>query len=141
MRDPSRPTLESVQTPGADRSLTATVRSSGNLLGYEIATYAVEARPDANGISIFPLNADWHVGDAVERHTEPATNYFLFSEDVAFYRVFETQQTEYTALVIAAGTGAELERRTQVLEAGAASCEKLNNETCIASPNKARSKD
>lgn len=133
LRDSKGPILDAVQTSGNGRSITASIRSSGNLLGYETALYDVQAKEDGTGVSIVPLYADRHVGDAVERRTEPAVSYFRFPPGAVFYRVFyEAQQTEYTAFVIAAGTRAELEQRTQALETGAASCEKL--EMCVAVP-------
>jgi hypothetical protein len=132
---PGGPILESVETSGNGHSLTATMKSSANLLGYETAAYAVQPKTGGIGISIVPLYADRHIGDQTERRPEPAANYFRFSGNAAFYRVFyEAKQTEYAALVIAAPTRAELETRTKVLEAGAASCEKLNNELCSAVP-------
>lgn len=87
------------------------------------------------GVSIAPLYSDRHIGDTTERRPEAATNYFRFPSNAAFYRVFyEAEQTKYAALVIAASTRTELDRRTKILEAGAASCEKLNNELCVAVP-------
>lgn len=97
--------------------------------------YTVQPKAGGMGVSIAPLYADRHIGDTTERHQEPATNYFRFHAAVAFYRVFyEAEQTEYAALVIAAPTRAELDRRTKILETGAASCGKLNNELCVAVP-------
>jgi hypothetical protein len=132
---PNSPILESAETSGRGNSLTVAIKSSPNLLGYETASYAVRTKPNGIGLSIVPLYADRHIGDETERRPEPATNYFQFPPDAAFYRVFyEAQQTEYAAIIIAARTRAELERRTKVLAAGMASCEKLNNELCLAVP-------
>jgi len=132
---PGSPILESVETSGNGHSLTANIKSTTNLLGYETAAYAVRAKAGGIGVSIVPLYADRHIGDRTERRPEAATGYFRFTGDAAFYRVFyEAEQTEYAALVIAAPTQSELERRTKILEAGAASCEKLNNDLCIAVP-------
>jgi hypothetical protein len=97
--------------------------------------YAVEPRANGVGLSIVPLYADRHIGAETERRPEPATNYFQLSGDAAFYRVFyEAQQTEYAAIIIAAPTRTELERRTKILAAGTASCEKLSNQMCTAVP-------
>lgn len=135
LRDPTGPTLESVQTSGAGNTITATIKSSANLLGYEMATYAAQARQNGVGVSIVPLYADRHIGSEVERRPQPATDYFHFARGAAFYRVFyEAQQTQYTALVIAADTRSELDRLTEALESGPAACEKLNGEMCVAIP-------
>ena len=133
LRHPDGPILEPVQTAGNGRSITATIRSSDNLLGYETAAYEVQAKTDGPGVRVVPLYADRHVGDAVERQREPAVNYFRFSREAAFYRVFyEAQQTEYTAFVIAASTRAELDQRTRTFESGAISCEQLG--MCVPVP-------
>jgi hypothetical protein len=127
--------LESIETSGRGNSLTVGIKSSPDLLGYETASYAVRTKPNGIGLSIVPLYADRHIGDGTERRPEPATNYFQFQPDAAFYRVFyEAQQTEYAAIIIAARTRAELERRTKILGTGTASCDKLNNELCVAVP-------
>ncbi len=115
--------------------ISVTIKSQGNLVGYEIASYAVQTKAGGPGINIVPLYADRHIGAETEHRPAAAINYFQFPGEAAFYRVFyEAEQTEYTALIIAARTRAELERRTKILETGAASCESLNNELCVAVP-------
>jgi hypothetical protein len=132
---PNGPVVDSAETSGRGNSITVNIKSSANLLGYETASYAVQTKTGGIGLSIVPLYADRHIGDETERRPEPATNYFQFPPDVAFYRVFyEAQQTEYAAIVIAARTRAELERRTKIIGTGTASCDKLNNELCVAVP-------
>jgi hypothetical protein len=132
---PNDPILTSVEKSGDGGGITASVKSSANLLGYETAMYAVQPQAGGIGVSIAALYADRHIGDETERRPEAATNYFRFRGDAAFYRVFyEAEQTEYAALIIAAPTRTELERRTKILETGAASCEKLKNELCVAVP-------
>src|ERR1700693_3761990 len=132
---PNSPIVDSAETSGKGNSITVNIQSSANLLGYETASYAVQTKTNGIGLSIVPLYADRHIGDETERRPEPATNYFQFPPDAAFYRVFyEAQQTEYAAIIIAARTRAELERRTKILGTGPASCDKLNNELCVAVP-------
>jgi len=123
------------ETTGNGNSITVAIKSTANLLGYETAMYTVQPKAGGMGVSIAPLYSDRHIGDTTERRPEAATNYFRFPSNAAFYRVFyEAEQTKYAALVIAASTRTELDRRTKILEAGAASCEKLNNELCVAVP-------
>jgi hypothetical protein len=129
------PILETEETSGNGNSLGVVIKSTANLLGYETAMYSVQAKAGGMGASIVPLYADRHIGDQTERRSEPATNYFRFPGNAAFFRVFyETEQNEYAALVIAAATRAELERRTKILKQGPASCVTLNNEQCVAVP-------
>jgi hypothetical protein len=129
------PELDPAQTTGKGNSITVNLKSSADLLGYETASYAVQTKAGGIGLSIVPLYAERHIGAEVERRSQPAINYFQFPADASFYRVFyEAQQTEYAAIIIAARTRAELERRTKLLGTDMASCEKLNNELCVAVP-------
>ena len=131
----NNPVPGSAVTSGAGNSITINLKSSPNLLGYETASYAVQVKAGGVGLSIIPLYADRHVGAETERRFQPAVNYFQFPADAAFYRVFyEAQQTEYAAIILAARTRAELERRAKILGTGTASCDKLNNELCVAVP-------
>ena len=127
--------LEPAETDGNGNSLTLDVKSGADLIGYEMASYTVRAKPSGIGVSVVPLYADRHIGTETERRPEPTTNYFQFSGDASFYRVlYKAELTQFTALVIAARTRTELERRTKLLERGTASCEELKNELCVAIP-------
>jgi hypothetical protein len=129
------PLAEPVETSGKGTSLTVRLRSTANLLGYETASYAVRPKPGGIGLDIVPLYADRHIGAETERRGSPTKDYFQFPGDAAFYRVFyEAQQTEYAAIIVAARTPADLEQRSKILATGTASCEKLNNELCVAVP-------
>jgi hypothetical protein len=129
------PILATEETSGKGNSVSVGIKATANLLGYETAMYSVQPKVSGMGASIVPLYADRHIGDQTERRAEPATNYFRFPGNAAFFRVFyETEQNEYAALVIAAATRTELERRTKILEQGPASCVTLNNEQCVAVP-------
>jgi hypothetical protein len=129
------PILETEKTSGNGNSIGVVIKSAANLLGYETAMYTVQPKAGGMGASIVPLYADRHIGDQTERRPEAATNYFRFPGNAAFFRVFyEAEQTEYAALVIAAATRTELDRRTKILEHGPASCVTLNYELCVSVP-------
>ena len=129
------PILETEETSRNGNGIGLVIKSTANLLGYETAMYSVQPKAGGTGASIVPLYADRHIGDQTERRPEAATNYFRFPGNPAFFRVFyEAAQTEYGALVIAAATRAELERRTKILEQGPTSCVTLNNELCVSVP-------
>ena len=82
-----------------------------------------------------PLRAERNVQGKIEALPGPATNAFAFPPEAAFYRLFyKADQTEFTALAVAARTQAELEARTRILDAGPASCKKLNDDLCLAIP-------
>ncbi len=75
--------------------------------------------------------------EQTERRPQPVVNYFHFAPDAAFYRIFyKSYQNDFTALVIAAPTPAELDRNTRTLQArgASASCEDLRKAMCVALP-------
>ncbi len=132
---PDAAIIEPAETSGNGKSLTVTMKASANLIGYETAWYAVQPMANRIGFSIVPLSAERHIQGETERRPQPATNYFLFPADAAFYRLFyKADQTRFTALVVAARTRAELDHRTRVLETDTASCQKLKGKLCVEIP-------
>lgn len=122
---------------GSGYSLTVTGTSTENLIGYEVALYAVRPRPTAAGYMIVPRHAERHIQGETERRDQPVMDYFQFPPEAAFYRIFyKSSQNDFTALVVAARTPVELERSTRVLEAkgASASCDDLKNALCVAIP-------
>lgn len=113
------------------------VKASDNLIGYEKALYAVRRKTAGPGFDIVPLRAERHVDSQVEQRTEPETNYLRFPPEAAFYRVvIKTDHTDFTALVVAAATRDELDRRAALLESGSATCATLHNELCVTIPRR-----
>jgi len=126
---------EPVDAAENESGLTVTARAPANLIGFETAWYGIRPHPDRAGFAIVPLRAERNVQGKIEALTGPATNAFAFPADAAFYRLFyKADQTEFTALAVAARTQAELEERTKMLESGPASCKTLNDELCLAIP-------
>lgn len=118
-----------LEVSGSGNSLTLTARAPANQIGYETALYEVEPKAGGVGFSIAPLYADRHLPDKVERVAQPATNYLQFPPGASFYRLFfKSGQTDYTALVIAGSTRAELEKNV-------ASCD-ANDRMCVAIPRR-----
>ena len=96
---------------------------------FETAWYGMRPNADRAGFSIVPLRAERNVQGKIEPLPGPAANTFAFPPDAKFYRLFyKADQTEFTALAVAARTQGELEERTKVLESGPASCKKLNDD-------------
>ena len=125
---------------GSGYSLTITGKSTENLLGYERALYAVVSKSAAIGYTIVPRYANLHIQGKTERRPRPVVNYFQFPPGAAFYRIFyKSEQNDFTALVIAAHTPAELDQRTKILQASgaAASCQDVKKEMCVAIPSDA----
>ena len=127
--------LEAAGTTGSGNALTVTMRASDNLIGFETAWYGMRPNADRAAFSIVPLRAERNVQGKIEPLPGPAANTFAFPPDAKFYRLFyKADQTEFTALAVAARTQGELEERTKVLESGA-SCKKLNDDhLCLAIP-------
>jgi hypothetical protein len=120
---------------GNSMNLNVTVKSSANLKGYETAWYAIQPKAQGAGFTIVPIGAERHIGGETERRSQPATNYFQFAPGAAFYRLFyKGGNTNFTALVVAAPSRVELDRRTGTLDANTASCRSLNGELCIEIP-------
>jgi hypothetical protein len=122
---------------GSDSELTVTLKSSDDLLGYETTRYSIRGKGNGRGYFITPTYASRTVQGVTEVRAQPSKNYFSFGEDAGFYRLFyESTQTAYTALVIAARTPAELDQLTRDLAASGAemSCDKLSSERCAAIP-------
>lgn len=137
LRDGAAADAQIIESSGDGNALTLTVKASDNLIGYETALYAVQPRTSSAGSAIVPLYAERHTQQSTERNSQPAANYFQFRPDAAFYRLFvKSGQTDFTALVIAAPTRAELEHLSKVLDEGAASCQKLPSGSCIAIPRR-----
>lgn len=116
------------QTTGDGNTLTLTVQAPAGMLGYETALYEVQRRTDKPGYRIVPLSAERHINGKSEVVPQPATNYFQFSENASFYRLFyKAGQTDFTALVAGASTRTEL-------KTSLASCDGFTAGMCIAIP-------
>jgi hypothetical protein len=137
LRDGTAPDAPIIDTSGDGNTLNLTIKTTDNLIGYENALYAIKPKGSGIGFVIVPLYAERHTQQETERRPQPAANYFQFPSDAAFYRLFvKSGQTDFTALVIAAPTRAELDRRTGILDSGTASCARLDGELCVAIPRR-----
>jgi len=138
LRDPTDKAdlFTAVEPPaGTDAVINLTLKSTDNLIGYETAVYAI--RPLSSGYSIASLYADRHIAQATQRISQPATNYFAFAPDAAFYRLFmKSGQTDFTALVLAASSRTELDREAALLDAGPALCDRLPAAYCVVIPRR-----
>lgn len=134
-KPPGASALESIGATATGNELTVTLQSSPDLIGFETDWYGLRPNADRDGFSIVPLRAERTVQGEVEPLAAPAMNVFAFPAHAAFYRLFyKADQTEFTALAVAARTPSELEQRSRTLQSDPASCKKLNNELCIAIP-------
>ena len=135
VRDPND-TRDLVEVVGGT-GLNLVVKASDNLVGFEKAWYVLQRKRAGPGFEIVPLRAERHIDRVIEQRTRPEIDYLHFPPEAAFYRVvIKSDQTDFTALVVAAPTRAELDSRAALLESGSATCATLNNELCVAIPRR-----
>ncbi len=124
-------------TAGRGYNLTITGKSTENLKGYETAFYAVSPSPGGVGSKIIAIYADRNLEGKIERLPTPSTNYFPLSPDAAFFRLFyKSGQNDFTAILIAARTPAELNERTRAMKVStlSAPCADVAAGMCLAIP-------
>jgi hypothetical protein len=132
---PDTPLFEPVQTSETASGLNLALKASSALIGRETDLYDVRSRTEGAGVIVVPLTAERKIQDRTEQIAAPATNYFRFSPAAAYYRLFyKGSESGFTALIIAAPTYAELEKRMTVLNDGVASCDRVGAEWCVAVP-------
>jgi hypothetical protein len=136
--DPDAPIIEVSTTTVNGNTVNIDGRFTDNLLGYETASYSVQAKNHASGVSISSVSAERHINGLTERVSMPIRDYFQSLGSASSYGLFyKGGQTEFTALIVGGQNKADLERRENLLETvPAASCETLNNEMCVAIPKR-----
>jgi hypothetical protein len=111
------------------------LKSGGELVGFERAWYRLEAKPQADGLRIIAMSAERRVNGANEQQAQPASNAFSFAAGAGYYRlVYKQEQTEFTALVVAGRTRAELDEYAGKLSTRAANCGLVESGFCVAIP-------
>jgi hypothetical protein len=133
--DPDAPIIETETAALSGNTVSINGRFTDNVLGYETAWYSAQARSQSPGVSIAPVSTERHINGQTERVPLPIHDYFRSLSSASFYGLFyKGGETAFTALIVGAPTKAELERRTNMLQTGIASCETLNNDTCVTIP-------
>ncbi len=107
--------------------LTVSVQTSPDLIGYEMAWYAVEPRPEG-GSRIVPQYADFHHEGEITRQPAPRVKHLDFDRQMAYFRMLVmarrmTDSNDHDIFLLAAPTQPLLEQRTRALEAGNSSCQ------------------
>jgi len=137
LRDPSGPVLATTDVNESSTGLNLTVRSSDNLIGYETTLYAVQSRPTGSGYALTALYADRTINGTVNRVAQPSLNYLTFPANAAYFRLYvKSDQTAFTALVLAAATRLDLDRDSQALVTSDTSCDDLPRGHCVAIPRR-----
>ena len=97
--DPNAPVLEAGNTTGSGNSITVELKTSPNLLGHETALYRFEPK-QGGGTRMVVISAQSSIQGRVESLPAPARNYFTFTPDAAFYRLF--YESDMRAVVVGA---------------------------------------
>ncbi len=107
--------------------LTLELRSSPDLLGFEIAWYAVTPRKKGPGAHIVAMSAERHIDGEIERLPTPASNAFPFDPSAGYFRQLFLSRLittpQHDILVLAGRTPAELESRFERLSRSPGLCE------------------
>jgi hypothetical protein len=108
---------------GSGGRLDVELKPAAGVIGYETAWYAVVRNEGRPGYHFAPLAADRNIQGTVEHASGPATNYFQFLPQAAYFRLFyKTQANTVLAIVICGTTRADLDRRTKAVGDDLESC-------------------
>ena len=141
LRDPHGELVETpTTTAGTDSSITLSAKASDNLLGYETAVYRLRRDSRLDGFRVAPVSVAFHdiSTGADEIRTKSSSDLFAFQPAPAFYRMFyESWRNNFSGLVIAAATKADLERMTAKIESmgSSASCRDFDPGACAQIPS------
>jgi hypothetical protein len=107
--------------------LTVSLQTSPDLVGYEMAWYAVEPLPQG-GSRVVPQYADFHQEGEVARQAAPRVNQLAFDPRMAYFRMLfmarrMTSSNDHDIFLVAAPTLPLLEERTRSLDVDASACE------------------
>jgi hypothetical protein len=131
------PVLETTSVAGRGGTLEVGVKASPNLIGYETAWYALLVKPDGAGSTITALGAERTIAGKKEPADGPKTNWFQFSPQAGYYRMFyktDPADNGITEIVVGGATLAELDRLTEAMRADTATCDKSGTTMCVVIP-------
>jgi hypothetical protein len=116
---------------------TGTLNSGDDFLGYELAYYAVTARP-SDGLAVSFLRAERIISGTTRKEASPQVRLFDLPENYGYIRlVFLTRlsQADHNEAIIAAANVAELEDLTEKLQANPEiNCKRESQSICLWVP-------
>lgn len=119
------PILETSEVSGSDSRLGVDLKLAPGVIGFETAWYAIRPNTGRVGYHFEPLWADRSIQGKVEHARAPATDYFGFPPEAAFFRLlYKSDSNGVTAIVAFGATPDELDGRTKTALAHPAACEK-----------------
>ena len=110
---------------GGGSTLTADLKSSPDLIGFETAWYDLRPKTAGAGFTIVPSSAETNIKGQVESRPAPARNYFQFAPELGFYRLF--YKADRSEVLAAAVTRAALPTDPET-------CDRPGGSVCLAIP-------
>ena len=112
---------------------TITVNGGDDFLGYELAYYAVTARP-SDGLVVSFVQAERIIGGATRKEASPQVRLFALPQDYGYIRlVFLTRlsQADHNEAIVAASNVTDLEDLTEKIQANPdMNCKPESQSTC-----------
>jgi hypothetical protein len=122
---PDAAPFEGSKVTGEGGGLTVELKSSPDLIGVETAWYDLRPKTAGSGFTIVPSSAVTNIGGKVESLPAPARNYFQFSPEMGFYRLF--YKSDQSEVLAAARTRATLPTDLET-------CDRPDGPVCLAIP-------
>jgi hypothetical protein len=130
------PLVDTLKITGEGYHLDVDSTLAPSVVGFETAWYGVERNHGRIGYHFVPLSADRNIQGSVEHMPGPATNYFQFPPQAAFFRLFhKSEDNDILAFVIAGSTREDMDRRAKAVGNNLAECEKISG-MCLALPRR-----
>ncbi len=129
--------LEITGITGKDRALTVDLKSSSGPLGYETAWWTLQPRTDRNGVHFVAGPAEARIGDKLTQEAQPRFNYFQFTPDAAYFRLFfltRLSRADHDIAILSAPTIYDLDEKTARLEENPGACGTPAEPQCILIP-------
>ncbi|HEV2687721.1 MAG TPA: hypothetical protein VGV35_04180 [Bryobacteraceae bacterium] len=135
---PGASAIGSAQTTSGDGGkLTVEMHASKDFLGYETAWFGIQPFAGRPGAQIVFLSAEDNMQGKPSPANKPRLDYFKFSPDAAYYRLFyltRISQADHDLAVLTAPTRAELEEQTRRFAADPSICSSTAAGSCVLIP-------
>jgi len=130
------PLVEPVKVTGEGYRIDVDLKLAPSVIGFETAWYGIARNAGRIGYHFVPLSAERNIQGVVERAPGPATNYFQFPPQAAFFRLFhKSEANDVLAFVIAGATREDMDARANQVGNDPAACAKTLG-MCLALPRR-----
>src|ERR1035438_3185042 len=130
------PLVETLKVTGEGYHIDVDSHLADSVMGFETAWYGIERNSGRIGYHFVPLSADRNIQGALEHMPGPATDYFHFPPQAAFFRLlYKSEDNDVIAFVIAGSTREDMDRRATAVGNDPAECERTSG-LCLALPRR-----